>query len=189
MLKNQKAFTLIELMVTVSILAIVMSLAIPSFRSSVNNNRSLGAGGELITALNFARTEAIKRGGYVSVCASNTGNTSTPSCLAAGNWAKGWLVFVDTATTDTASVGIGTVLRYWSDIPANAVVTAVRNTTPTATPISYVRFTGMGILARAPNQVEVLEMNVAMTGCRGQQQSRITVGIAGLITSQKVNCP
>jgi len=185
MLKNQKAFTLIELMVTVSILAIVMALAIPSFKSSVANNRSSGAGGELVTALNFTRTEAIKRGSYVSICASNNGT----SCLAAGNWDKGWLVFVDTATSDNAAVGVGTVIRYWKDVPANAIVTAETKSSPTRTPVSYIRFTGMGILAKAPNDLDERELNVSLTACRGQQKSQITVGLAGLITSKKVNCP
>lgn len=189
MLKYQKAFTLIELMITVSILAIVMALAIPSFKSSVANNRSVGAGGELVSALNFARTEAIKRGSYVSVCASDTGSSSTPTCLAAGNWAKGWLVFADDATTDagTPVVTAAKVLRYWKDVPATAVVTAVKQTSNSD--INYIRFTGMGVLARAPNDLEVRELNVSLTACRGQQKSQIIVGIAGLITSTKVNCP
>ena len=188
MLKKQKAFTLIELMVTVSILAIVMALAIPSFKSSVANNRSVGAGGELVTALNFARTEAIKRGTYVSVCASSTGDTSTPTCLAAGNWAKGWLVFVDTTTSDNGTVGVGTVLRYWKDVPTNAVVTAETKAS-TRVNVSYIRFTSMGVLAKAPNDLDERELNVSLTWCKGQQKSQITVGLAGLITSKKVNCP
>jgi type IV fimbrial biogenesis protein FimT len=185
MLIKQKAFTLIELMVTVSILAIVMALAIPSFKSSVANNRSVGAGSELVTALNFARTEAIRRGAYVSICASSDG----AACLAADNWKKGWLVFVDAATSDAGAVVLPTdttkFLRHWKDIPVTAVVSAVQNTTN----ITYVRFTGMGVLARAPNDVDSRIFNVSLTNCRGLQKSEITVGLAGLITSKKINCP
>jgi len=188
MLKNQKAFTLIELLVTLSILGVVMAFAIPSFKSSVANNRSAGAGGELSTAINIARAEAIKRGAYVTICASNTGN----SCLAAGNWAKGWLIFADDATSDSAApvvtvAPVDKVIRYWKDLPAASIVTAKKATA--GTDIDYLRFTGTGILARAANDAEARVFNVSMTDCKGQQKSRVTVGLAGMIGLSKVSCP
>lgn len=179
MFNKQKGFTLIELVITVSILALVMALALPSFKTSVANNKSLGAGGELVTALNMARSEAIKRGGYATVCASSDGAT----CLAAGNWAKGWLVFADKATSDTGAVDIGSVVRYWKDVPANATVTAVKQSG--GSNVDYVRFTGIGMLANGAT----LELNLALPGCKGQQKNQIVVGVAGMITSKKVNCP
>lgn len=188
MFKNQKAFTLIELMVTLSILAIVMALAIPSFKSSVANNRSAGAGGELVTALNIARGEAIKRGSYVTICASDTGT----SCLAAGNWAKGWLIFADDATSATATPVVTTtptdkVVRYWKDLPSSSLVTATTATTNTN--VAYIRFTGTGILARAANDAEARVFNVSTADCKGLQKTRVTVGLAGMIGLSKVSCP
>lgn len=198
MFKNQKAFTLIELMVTLSILAIVMALAIPSFKSSVANNRSAGAGGELVTALNIARGEAIKRGSYVTICASDNGT----SCLSAGNWAKGWLIFADDATSATATPVVTTtptdkVIRYWSDLPSTAVVTAAMVTvdttatppTTTYTPIDYLRFTGSGTLARAANDAKARVFDVSTADCKGLQKTRVTVGLAGMIGLSKVSCP
>lgn len=189
MFKNQKAFTLIELMVTLSILAIVMALAIPSFKSSVANNRSAGAGGELATALNIARAEAIKRGSYVTICASDTGT----SCLAAGNWAKGWLIFADDAASATATPVVTTtptdkVVRYWKDLPSTSQVTLTKATT-TTTNVAYIRFTGTGILARDANDAEARVFNVSTVNCKGLQKTRVTVGLAGMIGLSKVSCP
>ncbi len=186
-LKKQKAFTLIELMITVSILAIVMAVAFPNFRSTVANNRSLGAGGELVAALNLARAEAIKRSTRVTLCTTTTGD----ACLATSDWTKGWLLFVDDVATDTGTPVVTTsptskVIRYWKDLPSNMVATAVK--TP-STAIHYVRFNSMGGLARAPNDSASRELNVSINQCRGKQQTKITVGIAGIVTSSLTNCP
>ncbi|MDO9007108.1 MAG: GspH/FimT family pseudopilin, partial [Thiobacillus sp.] len=88
----QSAFTLIELLVTVAIAAIVLTIAVPNFITFVQNSRLTGQANDLVTALNFARSEAIKRGVRVSVCSRSTDTT----CAAATVWNTGWLVFVDT---------------------------------------------------------------------------------------------
>jgi type IV fimbrial biogenesis protein FimT len=188
MQKNQKAFTLIELMVALAILAVALGLALPNFKNAVANNRSVGTGGELVTALNFARTEAIKRGKRVTLCTTTDG----ASCLATSDWTKGWLVFTDQVTTDSGTPSLGTtpadnVLRYWKDLPDNMVATAV--TKPSNTAIHFIRFTGLGSLARAGNDSESRELNISIVQCKGTQKSKIKVGIAGIVTSTKVNCP
>jgi type IV fimbrial biogenesis protein FimT len=76
-------FTLVELMTTVSIAAILLGVAIPNFTSIITNNRMTAHTNELVTALNLARSEAIKRGQQVVVRKSGT------------NWEDGWQVFVD----------------------------------------------------------------------------------------------
>ncbi len=88
-MKNQPAhssgFTLIELMITIIIAAILFSIAIPSFTDTIAANRLTTSANELVTALNLARSEAIKRGMQVTI--RNKG--------AATQWESGWDVFVD----------------------------------------------------------------------------------------------
>ncbi len=79
-------FTLMELMVTVSIAAILMGIAVPSFTSTIASNRLTTNANALITVLSFARSEAIKRGKQVTVL--RKGATSA-------QWESGWNVFVD----------------------------------------------------------------------------------------------
>jgi type IV fimbrial biogenesis protein FimT len=79
-------FTLIEVMITIAIAAILLGVAIPSFSEIIASNRLTTNVNELVTALNLARSEAIKRGQQVTV--RRKGNIS-------GAWESGWDVFVD----------------------------------------------------------------------------------------------
>jgi type IV fimbrial biogenesis protein FimT len=67
----EQGFTLIELMVTLVILAIFISLAAPSFVTMINNNRATGATNDLVASFQLARTEAIKRHGIVLIRSKN----------------------------------------------------------------------------------------------------------------------
>jgi len=97
-----RGFTLVELIITLSIAAILAAIAAPSFASIIQNNRMATQYNELLASLTLARSEAIKRGQRVSVCQSSTGNSCGGS---ATNWHAGWLVFVDTDSDDNRDVG------------------------------------------------------------------------------------
>jgi type IV fimbrial biogenesis protein FimT len=181
MLKLQKGFTLIELMVTLAVLAVAVGIAAPSFKSQVLNNRSVTLGSDLVTALNFARVEAVKRGARVSICPSTDGAT----CIGGTQWAKGWMVFVDGAVSDGAAVVVTTPLRHWNDLDSKAVVTAKKG----AAAIDFARFTGVGMLARTNGaDADPRVFTAYITGCKGSMSSTITLGLAGMLNSTKNAC-
>lgn len=92
----QSGLTLIELMVAVAVLAILLSIGIPSFQSLVAQNRATSAANELQSTLQFARSTAIAQARPVTVCAADFG-FSPPRCATgttAVNWSGGWIVFL-----------------------------------------------------------------------------------------------
>ena len=90
-----KGFTAIELMVTVAVLAILAGIAAPSFNPIIERWRVRQISEELQSTLYFARSEAVKRGGGVTILR----NTSTDGCTISDTdtdvWNCGWLVFAD----------------------------------------------------------------------------------------------
>jgi len=98
-----KGFTLIELLVVITIVAISLLFAIPAFHSFITSNRTLTQVNQLVAAINFARSEAIKRHTTITLCGSMDGHT----CI--DQWQKGWLVRIDKDNK---------VLRNYGAIPA-----------------------------------------------------------------------
>ncbi|GAB1407093.1 hypothetical protein MASR1M8_10120 [Thermomonas brevis] len=70
-----KGFTLVELMVTVAVLAIVATLAVPSFNNLIRGNRLVSSANEMVTLLQTARAAAIGHRARVLVCPSDDGST------------------------------------------------------------------------------------------------------------------
>jgi type IV fimbrial biogenesis protein FimT len=93
-MRKDSGFTLIELMVTVAIAAILLGVAVPSFAEFIKNNRRAAAVNLFITDIHLARAEAAKRNQRVVICKRNPA-TVQPACSTAADWTDGWLVFVD----------------------------------------------------------------------------------------------
>jgi type IV fimbrial biogenesis protein FimT len=83
-------FTLVELMIAVVVAAILLTTALPSFQETIKDNRMAANVNEFMAALNLARSEAIKRGTFATVCEG-----TAAGCSNTGNWEGGWIVFSD----------------------------------------------------------------------------------------------
>lgn len=95
-MRKMHGFTLVELMITITVFALMLAIGVPSFQSTIMNNRMTSQINAFVTALNQARSEAVKQNQRVTVCVSTDGST----CAGAGvnNWESGWIVFVDRNT-------------------------------------------------------------------------------------------
>lgn len=83
---RSRGFTLVELMVTVTLLAILLAIAVPSFRNFIAAQRVKTAAFELGSALMMSRSEAIKRNASITLAPNS------------GGWAAGWTVKSGTTT-------------------------------------------------------------------------------------------
>ena len=90
--RNNTGFTLIEMMVTITVAAILLGIAVPSFSKMIERNRLSTGVNEFMGALMIARSEAVNRSLPVSICVSDDGASCDTSL---DNYAKGWIIFSD----------------------------------------------------------------------------------------------
>ena len=165
---RQTGFTLIELMVTIAVLAVLLGLALPSFQQSLRSNRAATATNDMLASLSLARSEAIRstRGG--GVCSSNDGAACN------GGWSDGWLVWAD-ADADGAFDAGETVLRY-SRGDARLAATG---------PGAVIAFDSRGRRRAAADQALTLKPSE----CGGQPLQRtLTINAAGQVRTAKGSC-
>jgi type IV fimbrial biogenesis protein FimT len=100
-------FSLIELMVAITILALVASTGLPEFNKFVRDVKLSGVASDLRSDIQFARSESIRRNARVLVCPrSTTTSTVCATTVTTSTWANGWLVCYDVdanGVCDTAS--------------------------------------------------------------------------------------
>lgn len=175
-----QGFTLIELMVTLTIAAILLSLAVPSLAAFVQSARLRGSSNELASALMFARSEAIKRGHAVTVCKSANPSALGPSCGTSATWQQGWLVFVDydkDGVVDGSSTPPDLVLRVGSpDVPGLGVTVASNFK-------NYIQYTSNGVSVGSD---KLADGNLSM--CLNNKSQVLTIGSTGRLNISSGAC-
>lgn len=133
---TQKGMTIIELLVTLIVLAIVAAFAAPSFQQLIANNRMASEVNTVSGMIGFARSEASNQpGSMVSLCPSTDG----ASCSGTGNWEEGWVAFRDSDADGAADAGEA-VLRVGGDL-ADGMTLRARGFSSA----SSIRFDGEGM--------------------------------------------
>jgi type IV fimbrial biogenesis protein FimT len=160
-------FSMFELVVTMSIAAILVGLAIPAMRNFVQEQQDSSAASALISNLNYARSEAIKEdlptgpGNGVSFCAS-TGAGANPTCDT-GNWANGWIVLSSANAVPLQINGALPAGLTLDTFPANAAIVFLPNGTA---PAAAVGANGrvMFVVCDARGPAFAREVEVSLTG-------------------------
>jgi len=158
--EKNTGFTLIELMLTLVVAVILVTVAIPGFRSLIQNNRSATQANELLTAFILARSEAVKRGSAISACASSDQST----CAASTNWATGWIVFTDDAGTAGVLDSTDVLIRAWGSLKGSPTLVGAANN---------VQYQPTGLVA-ATNT-----FTLTMPDCTGNQVQTININAVG----------
>ena len=158
-------------MVSILVLAILLGFAVPTFREFTRNNSVTAAQNDLVTSLNLARSEALRRSRPVSVCASADGTT----CGAATDWQTGWIVFTDRGTAGTIDVD-DALIQAWQSPNAAALVFNTAS--------SFAQYLPTGLRSGG-----VVTIDIKYTGCVGNRKRRITIRASGAVDGQLVACP
>lgn len=171
----EKGFTLVELMVTILVAAIVLAFAIPSFRTTTQDSRLTSQINRVTSAINYARSEAIKTKSSVSIC----GSSDQVNCNT-GNFELGWVI-----SSNPPRIGIGmdnTTLRLNS--PASTTV---------------LQFDGDGLLAnqatftlcddRGASEAKAIVMNVSGQARLAVDEDSPSDGIVNDHNGNNVTCP
>ncbi|WP_084188932.1 GspH/FimT family pseudopilin [Salinisphaera hydrothermalis] len=117
---NVRGFTLLELMVTLAVAVVLLTIAIPSYRSVVTRNSLATNVNDLVGSLNYARSEAVGRGTTVYVCASR----NQSSCRDDGVWSDGWIVYAPAPDATDTSPATDNILRVHGATGSGFTLTA-----------------------------------------------------------------
>ncbi|SFM60513.1 GspH/FimT family pseudopilin [Marinobacter zhejiangensis] len=135
--KKNAGFTVIELLTALFVLAVAVSLAVPSFRQMIQNNRMASQINLVTSLVSFARSEAAKRPNVViTTCPS----ADLATCAASANWEQGWVIFVDIDGDRVVDAGDGDAVLYTAGPISGGNTLRVSGLTNT----NYVQFFGNG---------------------------------------------
>lgn len=160
---RRAGFTLIESMIVVTVAAILLGLAVPSFQRFLDNQRLATVVNELHAAIRLTRSEAIKRGVRVDLVAQ--GNPA--------NWGEGWIVLVDANTNGVADVGEEIIFRRG---PVNGGFTLASAMTDNSRP--YIAYDGTG-RTRTNASAQGVQLGNITVSREGTALRRIVINFLG----------
>jgi type IV fimbrial biogenesis protein FimT len=180
-----RGFTFLELVATVAVAAILITVAAPNFNNLLKNNRLGKAANDLVAALNLARQTAISTNQISMLCHTASGDESTPACGDAdSNWHTGYIVYqpptrtITNAGRDyTSGANADRLIRQADLSAADLIVTNVNAD-------DYVVFLGNGTLQSpsTPPQITICDSRDGETG------RQVTVSPVGRINTADVTC-
>ena len=173
----QQGFSLLELMTAVAVLGILFGLGVPAFTQMIRNNRVVANTNELVVALSAARSEAVKRGLPIAVCARTGPTTDVCRGGTASNWSSGWLVFVDAAGTAGVVDAGDEIVQRFDAVPAG--VTVLTNNRP------VVRFGATGL---PPSGAVDTTFTIRHTDCAGDNRRTVKITATGRLHTNKGAC-
>lgn len=146
-MNRQHGFTLVELMTTLMIVAILTTVAVPGFNTTIKNNRQVAHANLLVSSVGLARSEAVKHGRTATVCVSTDQASVPPTCTGETNWELGWMVWVD-VDGDTL-LDAGEERRFVQPLSPGTTLTSA---------VSLLNFTAQGAAADAATAGATLDL-------------------------------
>ena len=175
--KRAFGFTLIELMVTIAIAAILLTVAVPSFTTYLRNAELTSASNNLIATINTARGEAMKRNRRTMVVPTSNGT----------DWTTGWVVFVDLNGNNSYDSATDLTVTTKTALPSYLSVTGTGSANDPTAP--YIMFDASGYAAVVGGGFGGLTLSISRNDVTGSQlvneTRRIKIGRTGRVRSCK----
>ena len=112
---KQHGFTIYELLITMLMIGIILSIGVPNMSGFMKNSRITGTANDLHASFQVARSEAARSKSNITICASANSMDAAAAC--GGTFNDGWIIFID-LNGDLARGGFGEiVLRAHPAIP------------------------------------------------------------------------
>lgn len=169
-----KGFTLIELIITLSVIVILTTVAIPSFQWMIRTNRLAAASNHMVAMLALTRSEAIKRGTRVTLCKSATGT----QCTTDGGYEQRWIVFQDSNSNATVDSG-ESIIQVFDGEQFRGL--AMTGNMPVS---SYVSYTSMGNTERSSGAFQA----GTLTFCAAPEARRLILSRTGRLRVEPGTC-
>lgn len=119
---NNQGFTLIELVLTLAVVSIVLLTGIPSLNKMTESNRFVTQINSISGSLALARSEAIKSGTTVTICASSNGTSCNVT-----TWHSGWIVFTDVDKDTVVDAGVDNLIQIQGALNGGGTLTLTLN--------------------------------------------------------------
>lgn len=178
-------FTLIEVMITLSVLAVLVAVAAPSISKLIMDNRIRSQASDLMASLSIARSESAKQGVRVTVCSSTTYAATTPSCDGGGStsWNSGYILFTDVNANAAFDSATDTLLRIGEPLSGGNTLVSSGFTAPAAADRIQFRPSGNTNLPAAGGSFKLCDSRAGAYG------RTVTIGVTGRTTSSTATCP
>lgn len=122
-IEKQRGFTLTELVVTIGVAGTLLSFGMPNVIKTVQSNKMTAVHNELLSSLSLARSTAISRGSFATLCKSNS---SATNCDSSASWEDGWIIFEDKNNNGVVNSG-EMIISVNNDLPEGVSVSFIRD--------------------------------------------------------------
>lgn len=199
-MKNTNGFTLVEMVVTLAVAAVLIGIGTPYLTDFIKDTRITAVNNDLVSALHVARSEAIRQNSFACVCPTADANAANPACSGAGTWETGWIAFLDNNGNCVMDGGApaDVLLKAWDGQKSSGQIT-VRTNDPTITSTNTVIFNSRGETQSGglsqQGTFSICDSRTALVNSKGEsvRSSAVILGVSGQVRSSRlaalINCP
>lgn len=172
-----RGLTLIEVILVLLVMGVLLVVALPSLSAAINNNRLSSLTNHMLADLAMARSESIRLGGRVALCASTNG-TQCNSHL----WHQGRILFIDDDQNGAVDAG-ERIMRQTHQAPGGWVI---RGNTPVS---RYVSYNSMGQTRLISGAFQAGTITICPVSATAVEATQIVINSVGRARSRRVNLP